>query len=356
MVSSNITTLAETLAPWLQTGGCDGDVVISSRVRIARNLRDRPFPLKKNLGEERQQQQIFPRVSQVAESVMEVPNRLKLSVDELTDADYRFLEERRLVSRELMHTDIDGGVLITPDQQLSLMINEEDHLRGQAVRAGLNLAEPYQSIAGVMAGIEQDLPFAFDRELGYLTACPTNLGTGLRVSVMLHLPGLVFCNHEERIIRAAEAMGLAVRGLFGEGSEPEGKLFQISNQSTLGEDEQTICRRLERVVRQLIMAERNARRYLMRKETLRLADYVARAFSGLKFARLISCREAFDKLFAVRLGILMGMFSVETYAPLHELLQGIQPEHLELSKGRGLDNIESAAARSVLIRRKLTYI
>lgn len=354
MVSSSIAQLAETLAPWLQTDGCDGDVVISSRVRIARNLRGRRFPLQKDLREERHQ--IFSEVSQVAESVMEVPKDLRLSVEELTDADYRLLEERRLVSRELLQTHRDGGVLITPDQQLSLMINEEDHLRGQVVRAGLNLSEPYQSLSEIMAGIERELPFAFDRELGYLTACPTNVGTGLRVSVMLHLPALVFCNHEEKIIRAADAMGLAVRGLFGEGSEPEGMLFQVSNQSTLGEDEQTICRRLERVVRQLIMAERSSRRYLMRKETLRLADYVARAFSGLKFARLISCREAFDKLFTLRFGILMGMFSVDVYDPLHELLQGIQSEHLQLFMGRELDNSESAAARSVLIRRKLTYI
>ena len=348
-----LNTSALPIAPWLDAGGPDADVVLSSRVRIARNINGVHFPAKAT-EEERQNvlQTLAPALAtQLGNNVL-----LKTGMNELSALERNFLVERRLVSRELAKCGSGSGVIIDSTQRFSAMINEEDHLRCQSVRPGLNIEEPLRELEEILAGVESGTAFAFHPQLGYLTSCPTNVGTGIRASVMLHLPGLVFQDWMESVLRAAGALGMSLRGLFGEGSAPLGNVFQVSNQSTLGEDESTICCRLERIATQLIRSERTARQKLLRDEPARFADHVARSFATLKYARIIGSQEALGALFAVRLGLCLGMFAASDCRGIHQLIQDIHPAHLQSREGRELQDSERDQARAVLIRPNITYI
>ncbi|MFO7821285.1 MAG: ATP--guanido phosphotransferase [Lentisphaeria bacterium] len=352
-MSSSIAAFAEKVSPCLRLGGSDGDVVLSTRVRLARNLQGCPFPGRAGADE---LQETFAAVARAAKVAMDEELGLEKSISDMSMADRNFLVERRLISSDLASRGAGSGVLSGLDEQLVVMINEEDHLRCHSVYPGCDIEKPLRAVTGVVNEIESELPVAFSKELGYLTACPTNLGTGLRISIMMHLPALVFCGQEEKIFRAAGQLGLAVRGLFGEGTNPTGNLYQLSNQSTLGEDEATISSRLERISSQLVRAERSARNSLLRASSMEFTDYIARAYATLKYARVITAEEALDKLFALRLGLLIGMFDNRDLSPVHDLIQLVMPEHLQLHLHKDLKDTDRDIERAVLIRRKITYI
>jgi protein arginine kinase len=243
--------------------------------------------------------------------------------------------------------------VVNRKQTLSLMINEEDHLRMQAIRPGLALGEAYQIVVEADQELENAVDFAFDHELGYISACPTNLGTGMRASAMLHLPGLVLSDQIGPVLQAVGKLQLAVRGFFGEGTESLGNLFQISNQSTLGESEETILRRLERVIGKVAGHERNARGKLLEDDPEMVFDRVGRAYGTLRYAHVIASKEALNHLSLLRLGAELGFFPVETLRICDALLMEIQPAHLQLHAGTKLSPEHRDAIRAEIIRTRL---
>jgi protein arginine kinase len=258
-----------------------------------------------------------------------------------------------LISREQAARGEGSAAIVNRKQALSLMINEEDHLRMQAIRPGLALSEAYELVSSIDSQLEVNLEFAFDHELGYISACPTNLGTGMRASAMLHLPGLVLSDHIGQALQAIGKLGLAVRGFFGEGTESLGNLFQISNQSTLGESEETIIRRLERVIERVASQERNARLKLFQDDPDMVFDRVGRAYGTLRHAHIIASKEALNLLSLLRLGAELKFFPPDTVRACDSLLMEIQPAHLQLHAGKKLTPEQRDAIRAEIIRTRL---
>lgn len=251
------------------------------------------------------------------------------SMDKLTALDKQILVERHFISREHAAKNVGSGLVVSKDEAFCFMINEEDHLRMQALRPGLQLKEVYRAIDDIDTKLEKQLPFAFSNKLGYLTACPTNLGTGIRVSAMLHLPGLVLSEQINQIIQAVNKLGLAVRGLYGEGTEALGNIFQVSNQMTLGESETEIVERLAKVIAQIVEHEHNARAQLMEKKPKMVCNHIGRAYGILAHAHSISSKETMNLLSLMRLGIDLGFFAgVDRYL-VDELFIVTQPAHLQ---------------------------
>jgi protein arginine kinase len=271
----------------------------------------------------------------------------------LSSVQKQVLVERHLISRELAARGDGSGAVIERRQMFSLMLNEEDHLRMQAIRPGLQLSSAYESLAALDTQLEGSLEFAFDPALGYLTTCPTNLGTGMRASAMLHLPGLVLSDQIGQVLQAVNKIGLAVRGLYGEGTESLGNLYQISNQSTLGESEETIIKRLERVISHVAQHEQNAREKLLEDDPDMVADKIGRAYGVLKYAHIIDSKEALNHLSLLRLGGHLGFFPTDTVVCCDTLLMDIQPAHLQLHAGRKLSPEERDALRAEIVRSRL---
>jgi protein arginine kinase len=263
------------------------------------------------------------------------------------------LVERHLISREHAARGDGSAAVIERRQTLSLMLNEEDHLRMQAIRPGLQLTTAFNALSEIDTALEESLEFAFDPTLGYLTTCPTNLGTGLRASAMLHLPGLVLSDQIGQVLQAVNKIGLAVRGLYGEGTESLGNLYQISNQSTLGESEETIIRRLERVISQVSNHEQNAREKLLEDDPEMVSDKIGRAYGILRYAHIIDSKEALNLLSLLRLGGTLGFFSPATVMLCDSLLMDIQPAHLQLHSGRKLSPEERDSIRAEIVRSRL---
>ena len=231
-------------------------VVISSRLRLARNLKDSPFPNRADIA---QKCDILSDIETVLNEISYMKKGYFFKMEELSSLEKKMLVERHWISRELSEIDEGSAVSISSDHLCSVMINEEDHLRIQFIKNGFNLNALWKTVNDFDDLLEDKLPYAFSKDLGYITACPTNLGTGLRASVMMHLPGLSISNNIEKVIRASNQLGLAVRGLFGEGSDASGHIYQISNQQTLGESEKDIIDRLAGVLKNIIEHEVNAR-------------------------------------------------------------------------------------------------
>jgi len=297
---------------WLATGtggdrrdALDG-INVSSRIRLARNLEGLAFP---GWAGEDECVRIQARVCGILRSLPSLSPCLVLDMADLMQVDRDFLRERHLISQDLAQKSRGSGVVIRRDEVLGVMVNEEDHLRLQAMRPGFRLTELWAEISALDAELEEQLRFAFSPELGYLTACPTNVGTGLRASVMLHVPGLRLINEIEPIIKGLTKIGLAVRGLQGEGTEASGNMYQISNQTTLGEPEATIIERLIQIVAEVAQHEANARIRLMEHRQVHVADYVGRAYGVLSQARVLTSHEALEMLSALRLGCELGMIS-----------------------------------------------
>ena len=263
------------------------------------------------------------------------------------------LVERHLISREHAAKGVGSAVVMNRQQTLSIMINEEDHLRMQAIRCGFQLKNAYKLINKVDSALESGLDFAFNEELGYLTACPTNVGTGMRASAMLHLPALVLDENINKVIQAVNKIGLAVRGLYGEGTEAMGNLFQVSNQTTLGEKEEDIINRLGKVIEQVIEHEQTARENLMQKKRTMLIDQIGRAYGILCQAHLMNSKEALNFLSFIRLGVDLGFFRRSTGLPVDELFMETQPAHLQKNSQQKLSAEERDALRAEIVRNKL---
>jgi protein arginine kinase len=278
------TTLLKHPADWMTGADADSAIVLTSRIRLARNITGSPFP---GWAHKEERIDILPLLREKIEELPEMKDAFSHQLSELSSVQKQVLVERHLISREQAARSDGSAAVVNRSQTLSVMINEEDHLRLQSIRSGLHLREAYELIAEVDAQLEKTLPYAFDHELGYLTACPTNVGTGLRASAMLHLPGLVISDHIGQVIQAVGKLGLAVRGIFGEGTESLGHLFQISNQSTLGESEDDIISRLERVIQRVRDQERHARLKLVEDDPQMIADKISRAYGLLKYAFII---------------------------------------------------------------------
>ena len=341
-----------TLSRWMDGAGPDAETVISSRVRVARNIQGIPFPY---LASDEQTGKVKELVAGVAADRKEAFRDFKLlQMEKLPALEKHVLVEKHLISPFLARESHHGALLLNQDEAVSIMINEEDHLRIQTILPGLQLEEAWQEADKFDDYLEAGLNYAFDECYGYLTACPTNVGTGLRASVMLHLPALIMTKQVNRLLGALSQVGLAVRGLYGEGTEIIGNLVQVSNQVTLGLPEEEIVRNLFSVTRQIIDQEQSARQALLNDSRARLADRAWRALGLLKFAQIMSSQEAMQLLSDVRLGYDLGLVNGVDRKRLNELLVIIRPACLQLLAGRELSGEERDRERPVQIKRRLS--
>lgn len=335
-----------------RTGPMD-NIVFSSRVRLARNVQGFSFP---DRAKKPERVRCLELIRGAVEALPVMLEGFSSPMDALSAADKQLLVERHLISREHAAKSGGSGLVVDRLESLSVMINEEDHLRMQSLRPGLQLREAWQAIDDVDTALEAKLPFAYSQDLGYLTACPTNVGTGIRVSAMLHLPGLVLAEQVNPIIQSVNKLGLAVRGLYGEGTEALGNIFQVSNQMTLGESELEIVERLSKVVNQMIEHERIARQKLLEERPKVLFNHIGRAFGILSNAHSISSKEAMNLLSLVRLAHDLSMFPGVPRAALDELFLITQPAHLQRSHTGKLGADERDILRADLLREQLREV
>ena len=335
---------------WLKGTGPNSDIVMSSRVRLARNLEKFPFS---HWATKKQEKESLESLERVLSEVEFVNNGLNVRMNEVDDVDKQFLLERHLISREHIVRPDYKSVLIGDKEVVSVMINEEDHLRVQVMQSGFNLQECWRIASRLDDMLHKRAKFAFDPDWGYLTACPTNTGTGLRASVMLHLPALVMTKQISRVLHAISKLGMTARGLYGEGTEAEGNFFQISNQITMGSAEEDIIDNLERIIRQVIGHEENARKTLMKQNREVLQDKIWRANGTLRSAHIINTKETLGLLSMVRLGVDINLIGDIDRRAVNELFILTQPAHLQKIEGRLLSSAQRDVKRANLIRRRL---
>jgi protein arginine kinase len=328
-------------------------IVLSSRVRLARNLKGIPFPgWAKKPDRVKSLELIRPAVL----SLPQMTDAFAESMDNFSLLEKNILVERHLISREHAAKGVGSGLVLNRDETLCVMINEEDHLRMQALRPGLQLKQAWTALDQFDSKLDQKLDYAFTTELGYLTACPTNLGTGIRVSAMLHLPGLVLGEQINQIIQAVNKLSLAVRGLYGEGTEALGNVFQVSNQMTLGEAENEIVERLNKVLLQIIEHEENARAVLMEKKPKMVYNHIGRAYGILANAHSISSKETMNLLSLMRLGVDLHIFPDLERALVDELFITTQPAHLQKQYSEKLNAEERDLIRADMVRERLRNV
>lgn len=336
-----------------QRRGPHDRIVMSSRVRIARNVKSAAFP---GWAKRPERIRILEMIRPAVEGLPELKQAFSQTMDSLSQMDKQILVERHLISREHAAKNAGSGLVLNRDETFCLMINEEDHLRMQALRPGLQLRQAWAAIDNLDSELERKLEYAYHPKLGYLTACPTNLGTGIRVSAMLHLPGLVLAEHINPIIQSVNKLGLAVRGLYGEGTEALGNVFQVSNQMTLGESELTIVERLEKVLAQIIEHEENSRATLLEKKAKTVYNHIGRAYGILANAHSISSKETMNLLSLMRLGVDLGLFpGVERSLP-DELFILTQPAHLQKQHSEKLSAEERDLLRADMLRERLKQV
>lgn len=339
--------LTQTTGEWLKGDGPESDIVISSRIRLARNLADYPF-INRTTPQDRQNigkalhDRIFEVISQ--------NDIMYYDMEGLEKVDRQFLVERHLVSREHAEGHAGRAVVIDTHEKFSLMINEEDHLRMQVMQSGLNLQSVWEQINRIDDMIEEKITYAYHDRLGYLTACPTNVGTGLRVSVMLHLPALVITRQIEKVFRSLQKISLAVRGLYGEGSQAMGDFYQISNQITLGRSETDLVQQVGDIVPVIIDYERQAREFLIKESHENLHDRVSRAYGILRTAQTISSEETMHLLSSVRMGVNLGLIRDVSIPAVNELFLRTQPAHLQKLTGGELDSTDRNIERARYLR------
>ena len=334
---------------WLAAGDLPA-VIVSSRVRLARNLAGVAFP---GWAGEDESARIQEGLRDVLKRLPSLLPGLTIDMASAGAIDRDFLRERHLISNELAQKSRGSGLILRADETLSVMVNEEDHLRLQAMRPGLDLANLWTAMDALDNEIEAQVRYAYTSDLGYLTACPSNVGTGLRASVMVHLPGLRLTNEIEPIVRGLTKIGLAVRGLQGEGTEASGNMFQISNQTTLGESESAIIERLAQIVNEVAAHEQNARLRLMEQREAQVRDCVGRAYGVLSQARVLTSQEALDYLSGLRLGIELGMIQGLGMGDVNRLVVYTQPGHLQKVAGRTIDPGERDEVRAGMVREQV---
>src|SRR6266513_1435514 len=346
----NINEFLATAAQSCKREGPHDRIVMSSRVRLARNLQGIPFPgWAKKPDRVKALEQIRPAV----ETLPQMAGAFSESMDNLSVMEKQILVERHLISREHHAKGVGSGLVLNQEETLGVMINEEDHLRMQALRPGLQLRSAWLAIDQADTALEKRLDYAFSNDLGYLTACPTNIGTGIRVRAMLHLPALVLSEQINQIIQAVNKLGLAVRGLYGEGTEALGNVFQVSNQMTLGEAETDIVERLNKVLTQLIEHEENARGTLLEKKPKMVFNHIGRAYGILANAHSITSKETMNLLSLMRLGVDMGLFPGVDRALVDEMFIMTQPAHLQKQHSEKLSAEERDLLRADMVRERL---
>jgi len=328
-------------------------VVLSTRLRLARNLADTPFPGRASLS---QRSDTMTKCADQIANLAQMKQGAFFEISELSDLEKQVLVERHLISRELCEAETGSGVFINKDQTCSVMINEEDHLRIQFLKTGFNLRSVWKQIDRFDSNLEGGLDVAFSHELGYLTACPTNLGTALRASVMMHLPGLVISDHMEKVICAVNQLGITVRGLYGEGSDATGHVFQISNQQTLGETEEQITSRLGNVFKSIIDHEINARFKYLEENRARLLDQIGRAFGVLQNAHLLNSNEALNLLSLMRLAVDFGMLPEDNRSDIDRLFIECQPGHIQYAAGEGIEPAARDLSRADKLRAEFNQL
>jgi protein arginine kinase len=340
----------DALSEWMKGEGPDSDIVISSRIRIARNLKDYPYPM---LATNQQSKEVLDQVSQVLENeeLGTISHFSMLPLSDLNELEKMVLVEKHLISPNLANESRNGAVILSENESISIMVNEEDHLRIQCLCPGFQIKEVWDLANQIDDIFETHLDYGYDEKRGYLTSCPTNVGTGIRASVMMHLPALVLSQQINRILSAVTQVGLTVRGLYGEGSEALGNLFQISNQITLGQSEDEIIDNLYGVARQIIEHERAARQKLMSEPSrMRIIDRVNRSLGILSFAGIMDSKEAAQRLSDVRMGIDLGIIKNVSPNVLNELQVMTQPGFLQQIAGEKLSSEERDIRRAQLIR------
>lgn len=335
---------------WLKGAGPQSHIVMSSRVRLARNIDKIPFPARANKKD-------LAEVVKIAKAAFESSEYFKdamlLKINELDALDQQFLIERHLMSHDHAATAEGRAILISKEEILSIMINEEDHLRLQVMQSGFDLGETWKIMNMIDDILSVKVPYAYDTSWGYLTACPTNTGTGIRGSVMLHLPALVMTKQINKVLEAIAKLSFTSRGFYGEGTQATGNFFQISNQVSLGHSEEDILQNINGLVRQIVEQEEQARQALLVQNRSVLEDKISRSYGILKSAHIISSQETVDLLSMVRLGIDVGVIKHVSKQTVNELFIMIQPAHLQKIEGKKLDPLERDVKRASVIREKL---
>jgi len=342
--------LLQDTGEWLRGTGPESDIVISSRVRLARNVQNFHFITKMEADERAACEE---KIRKQILAVAIVPETRYVELLQTEPLDRKLLVERHLISKEHEDGRHARGLAVGVGENLAIMVNEEDHIRLQALQSGYQLRPTWALADQVDTKLEQGLDYAFSSQLGYLTACPTNVGTGMRVSVMLHLPALVLTRHIEKVFQAVSKINLAVRGLYGEGTEASGHFYQISNQVTLGKTEEEILANVENVIPTIVSYERRAREDLMKKDRARLEDRVWKAYGLLKYARVITSEESMMLLSSVRMGVHLGILPGLNLRTVNDLFIHSQPAHLQRLSETVMEPNERDIRRATFIRSKL---
>jgi protein arginine kinase len=346
-------TMLNQLGPWLKGEGPQSDIVISSRIRLARNISGFPFITR---ASDVDRQRIEETVYRAVTHVHEKNDLFEVDLEPLSQIQRQMLVERQLISREIAETQGPRAVYIANDESYSIMVNEEDHLRMHALTCGLDLYKVWERINTLDDHLESHIPYAFSKELGYLTACPTNVGTGMRVSVMMHLPALSFSQELDKVFRGLSKLNLAVRGIYGEGSQALGEFYQISNQITLGRSEMELIEQVKEIVERIVQYERKARQALKEPNEEALLDKASRALGILQTARSMSSEEAMHLLSTLRLAVNMKLLDVPSISLINELLLFTQPAHLQQMSGVELTPSNREISRAQYLRKRLAAI
>lgn len=346
-------SLIQMVPSWLSGADDAGGIVVSCRARLARNLVGHHFAAKASTEH---QEGVIAKVLAAAKHGRQMRTAAFYGMDALDANDRRVLVERHLISPALAESEARCGVLYNRDESLSIMINEEDHLRLQAIFPGIQAEAAWDQVSALDDQLNGTLECAHDGDLGFLTACPTNTGTGLRMSVLIHLPGLVLTEDMERVVQGLNQLSFAVRGVYGEGSNATGNLFQVSNQATLGCSEEKIVKELSGITRQLVEYERDAQEILLSDARYQVEDKVWRAFGLLRHARVLSSQEFMNLLSAVRLGHSLSLLDHVPTSFINHLMIVTQPSHLQVRSEALLEPAERDRKRADLVRQRFAEV
>jgi protein arginine kinase len=355
MISFDLASMPDFGLSWLDASGPNADIVLSTRVRIARNLQGYPFSVRARPSD---RAAILATVREVLERTQPLADGVMVEVDRLDDRKRRILLERHLVSRELVgeaktEAPSSSALVAASDRPVGLMINEEDHLRLQCLTSGFNPRDTWRMVDGLDEELGNELHYAFHHEFGHLTSCPTNCGTGLRASVLIHLPGLVLTKEINKVLQGISQVGLTFRGLYGEGSEVIGNLFQVSNQTTLGKSEEDLIDHLQKIVGQVVDYEQQARSVLLREAPNVIEDKVWRAYGLLRHARALAFDEMMNLLSGVRLGLSLKLLPGPSVYVLNRTMVFAQDAHLEEASDGSLSPGELDIQRASHVREAL---
>lgn len=340
---------------WYEQAASDSDVVISSRVRLARNMDKYPFS---SIMQEEQAVSLVNEVKEITPTLTEQEGRkfYACNISTLSDIDRIAMVERHIVSPLLAEKQQTTGLILSEDETISIMINEEDHVRIQAIVGGLNLEEAYKEADHIDDLAYEKLHFAYDEKYGYLTACPTNAGTGMRASCMVFLPALTSAHMIQKLMEEVGKYGVTIRGIYGEGTKSLGNIYQISNQKTLGNSEREIIDNLNRIVTQVIKQERKRREYMLSVNADELEDQIFRAYGMLKYARQITSEDAMTLLSQLKFGVDCGLIKFEHDINIHKLMMGVQPGSLQWTLGKNVGSTTRDQSRAEYIRNELPAI